>query len=81
MNSTPWLLEWEIKDLCQGLTQPAAQIRYLQRELALTVRRKPDGSPLVMRADIEALGKTAQKPEGKRTPNRAALVETFRKQA
>lgn len=78
MNLPPWLLEWEIKDLCKGLVQSAAQIRYMKREYGLRVAgRKPDGSPLVMRADAEALGLAGKKPTGKRGPNREALVATF----
>lgn len=76
----PWLTDDEISSLCDGLVQAAAQARFLQR-LGLAVRFKPNGNPLVMRADVEALGKPPAKQEGKRTPNRAALVATFRQQA
>lgn len=72
----PWLTDDEIASLCDGLVQPAAQARFL-RHMGLVVRFKPNGKPLVMRADVEALGKPAAKPAAKRGPDRAALVATF----
>lgn len=74
----PWLLEHEIENLCEGLTQSAAQIRYIKR-LGLTVRTKPNGRPLVMRADFAAIqmlhDKTASPGNGpKRAPNREAFI-------
>lgn len=78
---TPWLSEEEIHDLCAGLTQAAAQARYLRR-LGLTVREKPNGRPLVLRAEIESLATPARKtPEGKRQPNRMALAAQFKRAA
>ena len=44
----------EIAHICKPLTQGAAQCRYL-RSLGLTVRRRPDGSPLVNRAHYDAI--------------------------
>lgn len=76
----PWLTDDEIANLCDGLVQAAAQARFLRR-LGLTVRLKPNGKPLVMRAEIEAMGTPAAKQPQKRGPNRAALVATFRQQA
>jgi len=49
----------EIAHICKPLTQGAAQCRYL-RSLGLTVRRRPDGSPLVNRAHYDALMTGAQ---------------------
>lgn len=43
----------EIAHICKPLTQGAAQCRHL-RTLGLTVRRRPDGSPLVNRAHYDA---------------------------
>lgn len=43
----------EIVNICKPLTQGAAQCRFL-RSLGLTVRRRPDGSPLVNRAHYDA---------------------------
>lgn len=45
---SPDLTEAEIADICDPLTQPAAQVRYL-RSLGLVVARKPNGRPLVNR--------------------------------
>jgi hypothetical protein len=47
------LTDEEIIFICKPLTQGAAQCRYL-RSLGLTVRRRPDGSPLVNRAHYDA---------------------------
>ncbi len=72
-EATPWLSDAEIADLCAGLKQAAAQTKYLQR-LGLAVRLKPNGRPLVFRADLAALsGQNAKKPL-KREPNRLALI-------
>lgn len=46
------LSDAELADICRPLTQHAARIRYL-RTLGLRVERRPDGSPLVRRADWE----------------------------
>lgn len=46
------LTDAELADICRPLTQYAAQIRYL-RSLGLRVDRRPDGSPLVRRAEWE----------------------------
>ncbi|MBN8493414.1 MAG: hypothetical protein J0M00_18555 [Burkholderiales bacterium] len=47
------LTDEEIDAICAGLTQGAAQVRYLQRVLKLPVARKPNGRPLVKRCDWE----------------------------
>lgn len=47
------LSDEEIAHICKPLKQGAAQVRYL-RTLGLTVRRRPDGSPLVNRAHYDA---------------------------
>ncbi len=44
----PWYSDEEINDMCQGLTQDAAKVRFLQKK-GLTVTRKPCGRPLLMR--------------------------------
>ncbi len=46
------LTDQEIDDICDGLTQNAARVRYLRR-MGLTVRRKPNGRPLVNRAHYD----------------------------
>jgi hypothetical protein len=77
----PWLAQEEIDDLCKPLKQAAAQIRFM-RSLGLTVRTKPNGAPLVMRANIDSvMGDSAKrsqgKPDGSRGPNREQLLERF----
>lgn len=43
----------EIDQICDGLTQNAARVRYLRR-MGLVVRQKPNGRPLVNRAHYDA---------------------------
>lgn len=75
---TPWLAQSEIDDLCEPLTQHAAQMRFI-RSLGINVRTKPNGAPLVMRNHFEEVmnpaGKT-RKP-AKVEPNRAGLHLAF----
>ena len=52
-NGLPWLSQEEVSDLCEGLTQPAAQVRYLKRVLNITAARKPSGAVLLFRHQIE----------------------------
>jgi hypothetical protein len=65
---TPWLAQSEIDDLCKPLTQHAAQLRFI-RSLGITVREKPNGAPLVMRAHFEETMSPAGK---KRQPAKCA---------
>ena len=51
MNSD--LSNLEIDQICDGLTQNAARVRYLRR-MGLVVRQKPNGRPLVNRAHYDA---------------------------
>ena len=51
MNSD--LSDLEIDQICDGLTQNAARVRYLQR-MGLVVRQKPNGRPLVNRAHYDS---------------------------
>lgn len=48
-TSFPWLTDAEVDDMCDGLTRNAAKLRFLQDELKLPVRAKPNGRPLVPR--------------------------------
>jgi len=51
-NPTPAVLsDAEIDDICAGLTQNAAKVRYLRDVLKIHVSRKPNGRPLVRRSD------------------------------
>jgi hypothetical protein len=50
---TPALTPEEIYDIARPLTQPAAQLRYLRR-IGIRAERRPDGSPLVLRAWLSA---------------------------
>lgn len=73
-HAPPWLTKDEIDDLCQPLTQPAAQIRFLQ-SLGLTVKTKPNGTPLVIRSHFEQVmnpAGTQKRPQLRLEPNRAA---------
>ena len=86
VTTLPWYTDDEIDDMCAGLSQPAAKIKHL-RSLGLTVERKPNGRPLLMRAHAELVlaGKTMAtaanspiKPSGAQ-PDRAGLVVQFSK--
>jgi hypothetical protein len=52
MNSD--LTDQEIDQICAGLTQSAARVRYLKR-MGLVVRQKPNGRPLVNRSHYDAV--------------------------
>lgn len=77
MLTTPWLSPEEVADLCEGLTQPAAQLRYLKRTLNIDCRRKPSGAVLVFRHQLEPKAPPVSKPQ----PNRTALLALVGKQA
>ena len=61
--TTAHLTDAEIDQICSGLVQKAARIRYLRR-LGLRVERRPDGSPLVWRSEWERLGQTGKPTTG-----------------
>ncbi|MFZ5540775.1 MAG: DUF4224 domain-containing protein [Pseudomonadota bacterium] len=46
------LSDEEVAQICRPLRQPAAQIRYLTR-IGIRANRRPDGSVLVLRQDIQ----------------------------
>lgn len=77
---TPWLSQSEIDDLCEPLTQHAAQIRFIKR-LGMTVREKPNGAPLVMRTHFEeSMNPTGKKKQpAKCQPNAAGLHLAYSK--
>lgn len=61
MIEPPFLTDDEIREICDGLTQPGAMVRYLREELGIpVVRRKPNGMPLVGRGAFRvAMGEAA----------------------
>ena len=48
----PYLTDVEIAEICAPLKMPAAQRRYLER-LGMIVKAKPNGRPLVARAEFD----------------------------
>lgn len=44
----------EIDEICEGIKRSSCKVRYLQ-QLGLRVLAKPNGKPLVMRSQYEAL--------------------------
>lgn len=52
--TTPYLSDAELLDVCRPLTQPAAMIRYL-KDQGFHVKRRPNGWPLVSRANFDAV--------------------------
>lgn len=86
MNTAlPWYSDQEIDNLCEGLKNNAAKVRHLQA-MGLTVKRKPNGRPLLMRqhAELTLSGmKAAQTAidaaaKSSTQPNRDALVLQFK---
>lgn len=67
MSALPYLSDAEISGICRPLRQHMAQIRYL-RSLGLTVYRRPDGSPLVNRADWDKRFSSPQKAPSANAP-------------
>lgn len=81
---TPWYTDEEVNSICAGLVNNAAKVRYMQG-MGLTVNRKPNGAPLVMRAHAEAVLSGLQQlqaaaaPKGKHVPDLAAYRNSFGK--
>ena len=86
-TALPFLADAEVAALCEGLEQPAAQLRFL-RGLGLMVERKPNGRPLLMRSELErVLGAgrmipandrdSGQQPRAGREPDMGALLQVI----
>ncbi|MGE0745253.1 MAG: hypothetical protein AB7K86_08400 [Rhodospirillales bacterium] len=76
MTEPPYLTDNEVRDICAGIEQPAAMIRYLRSVVRVPiVLRKPNGMPLVGRDALrQALGGTATgAPQAPQRPNTARL--------
>lgn len=63
MAAPPYLTDAEIDEICRPRRQGAAQIRYL-RSLGIKVHRRPDGTPLVWRRDVERTPAPTPEPAG-----------------
>jgi hypothetical protein len=76
------LEDHEINAICDGLTQPAAMVAYLRRQ-GFEVRKKPNGRPLVSRANFEAVMRGNATPAAPSSPgpNTAAILQMFGKRA
>lgn len=53
MNDRAFLTDDEVDEICAGYVQNAAKVRYLQQVVRVPVKRKPNGRPLVRRADLQ----------------------------
>lgn len=71
MTHTAHLTDDEIAAICRPLRQHAAQIRFLS-SLGVPVKRRPDGSPLVKRADWDRQQAQNQRPANGPRWSRAA---------
>lgn len=71
MNERPYLTDEEVREVCDGLEQPAAMIRYLRDVVGVrVVHRKPNGMPLVGRDALNrALGGEAPGAQPRTRPN------------
>ena len=56
-------------NICAGLRQNAAKVRYLRDVLNVPVRRKPNGRPLVLRADWEGQQEKPANGKARSGPN------------
>ncbi|MGE8319066.1 MAG: hypothetical protein ACN6O3_09995 [Comamonas sp.] len=80
----PYLTDAEITEICKPLKTGAAQIRYFKR-LGMVVESKPNGHPLVARAEFERVmtgGKADAAPQEKPEacgPNVLGLQDYFQK--
>ena len=54
------LSDGEVDAICAGLVQNAANVRYLRSVLKLHVDRRPNGRPLVRRADWDNIRRDVQ---------------------
>lgn len=59
-----YLSDAEVDEICAGLKQSAAKCRFLTEVLGVPVKRKPNGRPLVLRADAERAREPAEAPSG-----------------
>jgi hypothetical protein len=66
VTPSPFLTDDEVDDICDGLEQNAAKVRFLQQVVRVPVKRKPNGRPLVLRADL-------QQPSSVGEPGRATV--------
>lgn len=80
--TTPFLTDDEIAAICDPLVMPAAQRRYLS-SIGIVVKAKPNGRPLVARAEFERV-LVGRQPEATQhagapsEPNRAAWLQVIR---
>lgn len=71
-STAPFLSDAEVDAMCAGLKQNAAKVRYLRDVLKMPVGRKPNGRPLVARADCERRGAQNGRPSNGPKWKRAA---------
>lgn len=77
---TPDLQDDEIDSICAGLTQNAAKVRYL-RGLGLRVDQRPNGRPLVARAEWERHYATRPALGAVQSPNQPSNGPIWKKAA
>ena len=77
----PYLTDSEINEICDPLTQPHAQRRFLLN-LGILVKKKPNGRPLVSRAEFERamMNNPAKASEIGSQPNPAAYLKLVNKE-
>lgn len=80
-QSSPFVSAAHIDAMCDPLTQPAAQIRYL-KGLGLNVATRPNGRPLLMKSELERVlggrqNEAQPQAPGVIAPNITGLVELF----
>lgn len=80
MNQPANLTDAEVDDICAGYTSNAAKLRHL-RSMGLTVYTKPNGRPLVARANYDAVmnpaGRAAHATGGAASAPGAAVLPAW----
>jgi hypothetical protein len=80
----PHLTDAEVRDMVSPLTQPAAIVRWFKAQ-GFTVRKKPNGMPLISRSHFETMMAVNTATEEKKpddltvSPDVAAFMLRFKK--
>lgn len=76
----PYLTDNEIAGICEPLTMPSAQVRFMKKKLGLLVETKPNRRPLVARSEFERVlgaGRFDTSEPARQGPNIASIRERW----
>ena len=77
---TPYLTDAEIEEITKPLTQGAARIRYF-KSLGCKVKERPNGQPLVGRAEYEAVMTSRRNAVAPSAPGQVVIPDWTRLRA